>query len=277
MSSGLGMVNISSNKLDAKTMKNFYYLIPGVIAATAALGSATAFAQSAVTILGDSSGTLVNYDATITAILSQAGTTSDGYTYGNWAFLANDGTGSLEIYGKLPTGSTYVPTVGDQVDLAGTYSPYDSIPEIGTLTAISRVSAGNPVAGATLTTIPTINSALPGLPEPGIGGQLLTLDNVTLSGLTTFPTHANGTATITDGSANTMTLFQYASSYSEAGLLGGATVPTGPVDVTGIADVFDGATEFVPVSIQSVPEPSSLALLGLGGLAGASWFRRIKK
>jgi hypothetical protein len=258
-------------------MKKFNYLMPGIIAATAVLGNATAFAQSAATIETEASGTPVTYDATITAVLSQAGTTGDGYTYGNWAFLANDGTGSLEIFGHLPTGSTYVPTVGDQIDLAGTFSPFNSIPEVGTLTSISLVSSGNPVPGPTVTTIPAINSALPGLPEPSIGGQLLTLDNVTISGLAAFPTHANGTATITDGSANTMTLFQYASSYSGAGALGGMTIPTGPVDITGIADVFDGTTEFIPFSITPVPEPSSMALLGLGGMLCASLVRRFKK
>jgi len=247
-------------------MKTFNYLMPGIIAAAAALGNATAFAQDAAMIETDASGTLVTYsDATITAVLSQAGTSSDGYSYSNWAFLANDGTGSLEIFGHLPSGSTYVPTVGDQITLSGTYSPFNSIPEIGTLTSITLVSSGNPVAPSVVTTIPTIDSALPNLPEPSIGGQLLTLDNVTISGLTTFPTHANGTATITDGGGNTMTLFQYASSYSGAGALGGQSVPTGPVDITGIADVFDGATEFIPVAITPVPEPSCLALLGMGG------------
>jgi hypothetical protein len=278
---GLVMVNICSKKLDSQTMKKFYYLIPGVIAATVAFGSATTNAQTAAQIEALASGTAVTYDnATITAILSQPNTTPvDGYTYssGKLAFLANDGTGSLEIFGALPSGSTYVPTVGDQVSLAGAYAPYDGIPEIGTLTSISLISSGNPVSGPTVTTIPTINSALPNLPEPSIGGQLLTLDNVTLSGLTTFPTHANGTATITDGSGNTMTLYQWASSYSAANVFGGETVPTGEVDITGIADVFDGSTEFIPVSITSVPEPSSLALVGLGGIVCASFFRRIKK
>jgi hypothetical protein len=55
------------------------------------------------------------------------------------------------------------------------------------------------------------------------------------------------------------------------------TIPTGPVDITGIADVFDGTTEFIPFSITPVPEPSSMALLGLGGMLCASLVRRFKK
>jgi hypothetical protein len=260
-------------------MKNFHYLIPGVIAATAVLGGATAFAQTAAQIEALATGTAVTYDnATVTAVLSQAGTTSDGYTYGNWAFLANDGTGSLEIFGHLPTGSTYVPTVGDNVAISGSYSPYSGIPEIATLTAISVNSSGNVVPGPTLTTIPTLTGSVASLPDdPSIGAQLLTLDNVTLSGLTTFLTHSNATVTITDGSGNTMPLYQWASSYSAAGAFGGETVPTGEVDITGFTEVHSGTAEFIPVSITSVPEPSSLALLGLGGVVAASWFRRIRK
>ncbi|MGA2246167.1 MAG: DUF5689 domain-containing protein [Verrucomicrobiota bacterium] len=259
--------------MKSKTTKK---LMLTAIAVTVAVPASIAPAQNAATIETEPSGTAVTYTATITAILSQAGSTLDGYTYNNWSFLANDGTGSLDIFGHLPTGSTYTPTVGDQITLSGTYSPFDMIPEIGTLTSIAQVSTGNPVPGPTVTTIPAINAALPNLPEPSIGGQLLTLDDVLISGLTAFPTHANGTATITDGSGNTMTLYQWASSYSAAAAFGGQTVPTGPVDITGVADAFNGESEFIPVSISPVPEPSSIALFGLAGIACVSFLRRFK-
>jgi hypothetical protein len=38
------------------------------------------------------------------------------------------------------------------------------------------------------------------------------------------------------------------------------------VDLTGIVDVAFGTTEFVPFSITSVPEPTSLGLLGVASL-----------
>jgi hypothetical protein len=69
---------------------------------------------------------------------------------------------------------------------------------------------------------------------------------------------------------NPLTVFQWASSYSTAGALGGTPVPAGVVDINGIVDIFDGAPEFVPFSITAVaaatPEPASIRLL-LGGSA----------
>ena len=62
------------------------------------------------------------------------------YTY---AFYINDGTGGMDVYGNLPAGSKYVPTVGDEVQLTGTYSPYHEIPEMADLTSITKLSSSN--------------------------------------------------------------------------------------------------------------------------------------
>ncbi|MGO9115296.1 MAG: hypothetical protein ACLP9L_39290, partial [Thermoguttaceae bacterium] len=48
-------------------------------------------------------------DPVVSAILSQPSTVG-GHTYTNWSFLINDGTGGMDIFGKLPTSSTYMPT-----------------------------------------------------------------------------------------------------------------------------------------------------------------------
>lgn len=98
-------------------------------------------------------------------------------------------------------------------------------------------------------------------------GHYLSLQNVEFSGASgNVPIHANGTYTVTDLSGNNpLTVFQWASSYSTAGALGGTPVPTGGVDPNGIVDLFDGAPEFVPFSITpataSAPEPASIGLL----------------
>ncbi|MGA2442400.1 MAG: hypothetical protein ABSH08_15720, partial [Tepidisphaeraceae bacterium] len=78
--------------------------------------AAPAFGSNIATVEGLASGTAAtigdptNNDppALITAILSQPGT-FDTRTYSSWAILTNDGTGSLDVFGALPTGSTYVP------------------------------------------------------------------------------------------------------------------------------------------------------------------------
>jgi hypothetical protein len=239
-------------------------------------------AQDIATIEAGPTGTGVTISSApiITAIMSAPGT-GDGYTYGNYAILASDGTGSVELFGHLPSGSTYVPTVGDALSVSGTYSPFSQIPEVGSLTAISAVSSGNTVPPPTAYTIPELNQTT--LPLT-IAGFLVELDNVTIETSSggaisgNFPTHANGTYDVTDG-VNTMTMYQWASSYASAGALGGTPIPTGPVDILGLMDVFGGTSpELIPYQISpaAAPEPSSIALAAIGGVAVLLGLRRRK-
>lgn len=250
----------------------------------AALASAAVFAlnghvraSTIASIEGDASGTVgvslgTSSDpiAVVTAIGSVAGAALDGYSYTNWAIIADDGTASLELFGHFPAGDSYSPTVGDGITATGTYSPFNDIPEVDALTAISATSTGNTVPAPLTVTVPQLAALQLATPNYGILGYLITVDDVTLSGATTFKTHANTTLTATDSSSNTVTVFQYASSYSAAGAFGGLPVPTGPVDLTGIADVFSTGPEFIPFAITpyvAVPEPTSLSLIAMGGLA----------
>jgi PEP-CTERM motif len=275
-----------TDKFRINPMKNYVWLT-GIITSSIALFSVNALADDAATIFGDTSGTLITYDnasgayPVVSAILTAPGTV-DGYTYSRYVFLAEDSTGSLDIFG-LPTGSAYVPTVGDAIELSGTYSPFDSIPEVGTLTSITLQSQGNGVSTPAVTTIPTILglAQTPTLPL-GYGENLLTLDDVSLytdaagtvpvSG--DFPTHANGTYYVKDGSGNIMEMYFWASSYSVAGALGGTAIPTGDVDITGFLSVSGGVAQITPFSITSVPEPTTLALSGVGALLALAFRRR---
>jgi hypothetical protein len=267
-------------------MKKNSFLAAAIVVSTVALSGANAFGSSASSIESDPSGTLVTYDnasgayPVVSAILSQPGTL-DGYTYTKYVFLAADSTGSLDIFG-LPSGSTYVPTLGDGLSISGTYSPFDAIPEIGTTTSVIQESTGNAVSSPFVTTIPSIEASLPNL-SSSVGEYLVQIDNVTISNPSSVPltagqdflTHANTTLEITDGSNDTMELFQYASSYSAAGTFGGTLIPTGTVDVTGIVDVFGGANEFIPIAITPVPEPATLSLCG--GVAMLAFLFRLRK
>ena len=232
-----------------------------------AMASATsASADTVAQIEAQPSGTSVtlNSNPVINAIGSMPGS-ADGYTYTNYAILVADSTGSLDLFGHLPTGTTYVPSIGDAVGAAGTYDPFDAIPEISSLTSITKVSSGNPVPAA----IPITTAQLADITPASYNylGHYLMLQNVEFSGASGyFPVHSNGTYTLTDVSGNNpLTLYQWASSYSTAGALGGSPVPTGPVDIYGTVDLFDGSPEFIPFSI-TVPEPASIGLL-LAGIA----------
>jgi hypothetical protein len=234
----------------------------------AAISAAPAFASSVATVEGQATNSAATLDQNpvVTYIASQAGATVDGFTYSSWSFLVNDGTGSLDVFGKFPTGNTYVPTVGDAISATGTYSPFDNIPEVDALTAISKVSSGNAVASPTVTTIPQIAAAAATTNFVGStqSEYLLTLQGVTLTyvsstgtggSATTFATHGNTTLTATDSKGNPVEVFQWASSYSQAGQLGGTPIPTGFVDITGIIDAFSGVAEFIPFSIIPSAEP----------------------
>jgi hypothetical protein len=236
------------------------------------MASATlAYADTIAQIEALPSGTPVTLDSNpvITAIGSAPGS-ADGYTYTNYAILVADATGSLDLFGQLPPGTTYVPSVGDAVGAAGTYDPFDAIPEISSLTSITKVSGGNPVPAA----IPVTTAQLAAITPTSFSylGHYLLLQNVEFSGASgDFPVHANGTYTVTDLSGeNPLTLFQWASSYSTAGALGGTPVPTGAVDIYGTVDLFEGSPEFVPFSItpaaSATPEPASVGLV-LAGIA----------
>ena len=109
------------------------------------------FAATIAQIEAQASGTLVVLDSNpvITAIGSAPGA-GDGYTYTNYAILAQDATGSLDVFGRLPAGTTYAPSVGDVIRIAGSYSPFNSIPEIATLTSIAKVSSSNVVPARSL-------------------------------------------------------------------------------------------------------------------------------
>jgi hypothetical protein len=268
------------------------YLLTGLIAATAVLSNTNALASSAATIETQLSGASVTYDNAsgaypVVTIVENAPVGSlDGYTYSSWAFLAQDSTGSIDMYGTL-SGLGYTPTVGDAMTAAGLYSPYHQIAEIGTISSITLESQGNSFPAPVAYTIPQLTASGTGpLPE-NIAGYLVALDNVSLytdSAATipvsgNFATHANVTLYAKDGSGNIMEVYDWASSYSVDGALGGTPIPTGTVDITGFMSQNGSyAPELTPMSFTEVPEPSVLNLCGVGGvgslLAFISRFRK---
>jgi hypothetical protein len=249
-------------------------------AAGCAVAAVPAMANSISRVEGDTSGTVdtigdVNGNgdpvAVVSAILSQPGT-GDGYTYSNWSFLANDGTGSLDLFGKIPAATPYTPTVGDGVTATGTYSPFDGIPEIESLTSITKYNGGNTVPSPIVMTLPQVNAVTAS--DYSHLEYLLTLNDVSIVQTGTWPTHANMDFTITDQNTTTEG-FLWASSYSVEDQFAGTAIPGGLVDMTGFLSIFSGVPQFTPVSITVVPEPASLGLLALGGITLLGRRRRI--
>ena len=241
-------------------------------------GNVEASTIAAVEAQAPSTAATLDNNPVITYIAAEPGS-GDGYTYTNYAILANDGTGSIDIFGHMPTGSAYVPTVGDAISATGTFSPFSNIPELASLTDISQVSTLNSVPGPTIVTVPQMLALTSGQ-DFTIQEYLLELDNVTfVSPPATYPVHANLSLTATDGS-NSLTVFWNPSTYSVSNTLAGTAIPTGPVDIVGIASVFGGTyngtggtAELIPFTITPVPEPASLTL-GLLAFSGIALLRR---
>lgn len=269
-------------------LSNKVVLLAGTaVLATCKIACGQTYSGNAAYIENLFSGTAnVTYSSSpvITAIGSAPGTV-DGYTYSAWSFLAQDSTGSLDIYGTMPAGFT--PAVGNSISATGTYSPYHQIPELETLTAASTLSTGNTLPTPATYTIPQLTASGTGPIPEGIAGYLVSLDNVTLynnSAATTlatgnFATHANVTLYAKDGNGNIMEVYVWASSYSADGAFGGTPIPQGPVDLTGfVSQSSTFPPEFTPFSITSVvPEPSVLSLLGFGGVGSLAYLSRFKK
>jgi len=246
--------------------------------------------EAPVTWNGNGSYPIVTWIASApSGSIYNPGSSLDGYTYSNWAVYAADPTGGMDLFYN-ETISSYVPTQGDALSIAGTYTPFDAFPEIENNAAgplsITLESQGNTPYNPVpiITTIPTINvgtNSLPGgngLNQSGLAGSIIELQNVTLGNAgSAWGSHQNVTTTVSDG-VNTMTLYLWASSYSDAAAIAvanGGIAPTGLLDIYGFVDDFSNSAEFVPVEILAVPEPGTLVLAGLGGL-GLLLFRRRK-
>jgi fibronectin-binding autotransporter adhesin len=246
--------------------------------------SANALAQAIPIGTLQTSGTVgapCTVDGVITQVLSMpgavngiGGTGGAGVVY-TYAFYVNDGTGGLDVYGALPPGSTYVPTVGDTVKVTGNYAPFHQLPEITPDTSITKTGTASVPAPSVLTigyidqdiaynsqtntSSGTAGSVLPN----DLAGIMVTLNNVKITGAgtpgTLFGTsNSPGGANVTSGS-DSMTFYYWPSSYSLANTnIAKTVIPSGYVNMTGSVSVYGNGSnipEFNPISITPSQGP----------------------
>ncbi len=257
-------------------MKKYYRLLAGLIVASAVWSVSNALADTAAGIIAAGANGTVTYDnasgayPVITAIYSQPGTVN-GRTYTGWAFFVADSTGSIEIYGALPSGS-YTPAVGDAVSITGSYAPYSGTqPEINPVTAITLQSTGNTFPFGLpyfYDNIQQFTNTTGTLPASNICTAPIIFRNVTLwsdlAGTTPPPavfnaaSGGNTTLYAKDSAGNVVEAYHWASSYSDAGKLAGLSIPTGLVSIAG----------FLSKSSGYAPEIGLMELVGIGPLIG---------
>lgn len=247
-------------------------LSAGAIASAVLLIGASAWASNIATIQSQSSGTsglTLDSGPIVTAIMSQPGTVG-GHTYISWAVLAQDTTGSIELFSSPASFGSYVPTVGDAITAKGTYTAFNQIPEFTSLTSISLTSQGNPVPASPISTIGGLNLSLT-IPQ-NQAGYAVQLNNVSIytDSAATIPASGNFTAANTtyylkDSGDNIMPMYFWYTAYSSDGALVGTPIPTEPVDVVGLLSQSGSSpVQITPYSFMAVPEPSSIALASLG-------------
>ncbi|HTV48210.1 MAG TPA: PEP-CTERM sorting domain-containing protein [Phycisphaerae bacterium] len=262
----------------------------GALASAPAYGVTIDYAESNYG-QGETSGVTLGDQSNlvVTSILSQPGT-FNGKSYTKWAYFANDGTGSADIYGTMP--DSYTPTVGDQLQMTGDWYPDDQIPEEESLSSVTVDSQNNAIPTITSATVTQVNTTTLPVGAPpinyyansgsAVAGYLFWFNGVTISaGANTLPSTwgiTNETLTVTDATGS-MVLFYWPTSYSvpNVNLYGTNIGLTGsPVGILGFVDVFgSGASaeaELIPIDIT--PEPGPLALMAVGGMLALCRRRR---
>jgi PEP-CTERM motif len=220
-----------------------------------------ASAQSTIAeVAAGGAGTYTIDNAEVVAIL-------DSNASATWTTpVLMDSSGSIVDF-RLPM-SSYIPKVGDNIDITTKNSPFDGAPELsGTPTSVTVNSSGNPVPSPAVLTIAEFDAAST---EPNVD-SIVTLEGVTFAAGTPATLANNTDYTLTDATTNTAILYDY-KSYSNVqptvtvlNALGGGDAP--PLDITGYVDDFNGVTNLYPLSAVAVPEPASLSVLALSGLA----------
>jgi hypothetical protein len=278
-------------------------ILPAVLltAVFAMAGRAMASAESVADVQATSgTGTLVTLayapgdpyeantsDPIVSGVLSVVGTVA-GHSYTNWSFLVNDGSGGMDLFGHMPASNpSYVPKLGDTIQVNGTYSPFDGIPEVATLTSLTKTGTA-PVPAPVTATVSYLLSDIASNSQPGpitpndVAGMMVTVLSPTISGFSAFsPSYSSGnlTGVLSDPSGGTMTIFNWVTSYDVPVMTLGGYSTSGLTSITGFVDLFGTNPEFVPISATGltlpVPEPGTFALLGTGlAIAAVRWVRR---
>jgi hypothetical protein len=276
----VNVIAIKINFLKDHLMKN-RVLLAGAVASAFVLFGANAPADTITNIELKAPGTAVTLDSSpvVTAVMSQPGTFG-GRSYSTWAVLAQDSTGSIDVYALSNSFGAYWPAVGDALNVTGTYGPYHQIPEITNITSFTYTS-GNLVPAPTVTTIQAATNSGTGPLPLSLAGYLVEIDNVTIytnAACTIQPTGnflaSNVGYYIKDSGGNIMEMYFWFTSYACDAKMVGSPIPTGPVNVVGLLSQSGTyPPEITPYEIL-VPEPATLSLFGAGALLALALRRR---
>jgi hypothetical protein len=150
-----------------------------------------------------------------------SGTVTSGPTLGSVRYL-QDATGGIAVYPGSGSAPGFNASPGDALTVTGTLTNFNGLLEITPITAFTTNSSGN--------TLPEPELITPSGLDESVESRLVRVEGVYFSGTGNF---TPGTFTVQAGS-------ETANVYLRSGHpLVGTAIPTGPVDITGIASQYD--------------------------------------
>ena len=165
-------------------------------------------------------------NAAVGSSVTGSGIVTSGPSLGNVRYL-QDGTGGIAVFPGSGSAPGFTVQPGDDLTLTGTLTNYNGLLEITPITAFTVNSSGNALPAPVLIT-PN------GLGEP-VEARIVKVENV----------YFNGTGNFSAGTISIQAGTETANVYLRTGHpLVGTPIPTGPVDLTGIASQFDPSVPY---------------------------------
>lgn len=166
------------------------------------------------------------------------GLVTSGSSLGSVRYL-QDATGGIALFPGSGSAPGFNPQPGDAITATGTLTNYSGLLEITPITSFTVNSTGNP--------LPAPEVITPNGLDEQVEGRIVKLEDVYFSGTGNF---AAGTITAQAGAAS-------ANVYLRSGHpLIGTPIPTGPVDLVGIASQYDNSAPYTS-GYQLLPRSAS--------------------
>lgn len=184
----------------------------------------------AAVVIGISSGSAQTVDdarnSAIGSSVTVTGIVTSGASLGNVRYV-QDATGGIALFPGSGSAPGFNPQPGDAITATGTLTNYSGLLEITPITTFTVNSTGN--------ALPSPQVITPdGLGEP-VEGRIVRIEDVYFSGTGNFTA---GTITVQAGTGS-------ANVYLRSGHpLIGTPIPTGPMDITGIASQYDNSAPY---------------------------------
>jgi phosphatidylserine/phosphatidylglycerophosphate/cardiolipin synthase-like enzyme len=184
----------------------------------------------AAVVIGISPGSAQTVDdarnSAIGSSVTVTGIVTSGASLGNVRYV-QDATGGIALFPGSGSAPGFNPQPGDAITATGTLTNYSGLLEITPITTFTVNSTGN--------ALPSPQVITPdGLDEP-VEGRIVRMEDVYFSGTGNFTA---GTITVQAGTGS-------ANVYLRSGHpLIGTPIPTGPMDITGIASQYDNSAPY---------------------------------